>query len=114
MLSPLEWVDWFIGVERIQNRTGDWYFGVVALADSVPASAILNNTCEDIQRQGTDHQQPLYYCMSKKYLCSNKMIAQHAVRERTNYSNITLLKMLATYVRTPFSATILLSSHGVE
>ena len=46
-----EWVDWFVGVDKIQNRTGDWYFGVVALADIVPASVEQNLTCSDLQRK---------------------------------------------------------------
>ena len=28
-----KWYDWFIGTETINNRTGDWFFGVVALKD---------------------------------------------------------------------------------
>ena len=43
-------MDWFIRKETISNRTGDWYFGVVALADSAPETVITNNTCVDIQR----------------------------------------------------------------
>ena len=30
-----DWVDWFIGVDKVQNRTGDWFFGVAALRNDV-------------------------------------------------------------------------------
>ena len=30
-----DWIDWFIGVDKVENKTGEWFFGVVALKDDV-------------------------------------------------------------------------------
>ena len=30
-----DWIDWFIGVDKVKNKTGEWFFGVVALKDDV-------------------------------------------------------------------------------
>ena len=30
-----DWVDWFVGVDKVKNRTGDWFFGVAALRNDV-------------------------------------------------------------------------------
>ena len=28
-----KWYNWFLGNDKVRNRTGDWFFGVVALQD---------------------------------------------------------------------------------
>ena len=45
----LEWVDWFVGVEKVNNQTGDWYFGVVALTNP-PLSATRDGICDDLTK----------------------------------------------------------------
>ena len=34
-----DWVDWFVGVDKVKNRTGDWFFGVAALRNDVRTTA---------------------------------------------------------------------------
>ena len=44
-----KWYDWFIGTETINNRTGDWFFGVVALKDpNLPN--VLNGSCAGLTK----------------------------------------------------------------
>ena len=44
-----KWYDWFIGTEKVRNRTGDWFFGVVALKDpNLPS--VLNGSCEGLTK----------------------------------------------------------------
>jgi hypothetical protein len=42
-----EWVDYFIGVERVNNRTGDWFFGIAALND-IPDSVSVDHSCAEL------------------------------------------------------------------
>ena len=49
-----EWLDWFIGVEQVKNRTGDWYFGVVALKNP-PASASKDGSCADLTKDNFNY-----------------------------------------------------------
>ena len=43
----IEYIDWHIPVELIQNRSGKWYFGVVNLVPKPPAS-VNNGSCADL------------------------------------------------------------------
>ena len=38
-----DWVDWFVGVDKVKNRTGDWFFGVAALRNDVRITAYSNS-----------------------------------------------------------------------
>ena len=50
----LDWYDWFVSVEMVKNRTGDWYFGVVALKNT-PKSVIQDGSCSDITKEDLDY-----------------------------------------------------------
>ena len=54
MIDVLEWVDWFIGVEKVKNQTGDWYFGVVALKNP-PMSVTQDGVCDDLTKDNLNH-----------------------------------------------------------
>ena len=44
-----KWYDWFIGTDQVRNRTGDWFFGVVALKDaSLPN--VMNGSCKGLTK----------------------------------------------------------------
>ena len=43
-----EWVDYFMGVELVKNRTGEWFFGVVALDGEIPESVTADHSCKDL------------------------------------------------------------------
>ena len=45
-----QWVDWFIGVDKVKNKTGDWYFGIAALAVNPPQSVKNENSCEELSK----------------------------------------------------------------
>ena len=44
-----EFLDWFIDSDQVNNRTGDWYFGVVAIDTESNVTDILTDmaSCED-------------------------------------------------------------------
>ena len=44
-----KWYDWFIGTEKVKNRTGDWFFGVVALNDTNKPS-LASGSCEGLTK----------------------------------------------------------------
>ena len=48
------WYDWFIGVDKVRNQTGDWYFGVVALKNP-PISATQGGTCDDLTKDNLNN-----------------------------------------------------------
>ena len=37
-------IDWFIPTEKISNRTGSWYFGVVSIKGSDNVSSVIDDT----------------------------------------------------------------------
>ena len=43
------YIDWFIPTEKIANRTGSWYFGVVSIKGSDNVSAAIDDSgdCKD-------------------------------------------------------------------
>ena len=43
-----EWYDWFIGVDKVENATGEWFFGVAAINDDIPESVRVNHSCKDL------------------------------------------------------------------
>jgi len=43
-----EWVDYFIGVDKVKNQTGDWFFGVVALDGEIPLSVTVHHSCAEL------------------------------------------------------------------
>ena len=43
-----EWYDYFIGVDKVKNQTGDWFFGIAAHDGEIPTSVTVNHTCKDI------------------------------------------------------------------
>ena len=45
----LEYIDWHIPVDLIQNRSGNWYFGVVNLVAKPPPS-VNKGSCADLTR----------------------------------------------------------------
>ena len=44
-----KWYNWFIDTEKINNRTGDWFFGVVVLKDKNKPNVISGN-CEGLTK----------------------------------------------------------------
>ncbi len=44
----IDWVDWFIGVDKVKNKTGDWFFGVVNLKSDFDAGKLNGSACSKI------------------------------------------------------------------
>ena len=49
-----EWYDYFIGVDKVKNQTGDWFFGIAAL-DDIPESVSIEHSCKDLNGGSFSH-----------------------------------------------------------
>ena len=44
-----DWIDWFVGVDKVKNRTGDWFFGVAALRNDVRTTAYSTSMIQQLR-----------------------------------------------------------------